>query len=144
MKGNGEPVGAPRVRPIPGRYLHHVWLGAVVAGLSLFAGACGAPSASTAKPPQPTKTKSELSLTCTRVADVLSDGPDPTADPVGYALAQVLPLREISTSDRALKKDLDALASAYETVYKTGNKKGTEAAVAIAGKKVGTICPGAF
>ena len=62
----------------------------------------------------------------------------------GYALAQVLPLRQISTTDSTLDKDITNLASAYETVYKTNGKKGTEAAVNKAGKKLGTICPGAF
>ncbi len=35
--------------------------------------------------------------TCKQVEAVLSDGPDPEADPVGYAQAQILPLREIHT-----------------------------------------------
>jgi hypothetical protein len=107
-----------------------------------LASACGASGAHAAKAPQPSK--AEVALTCTRVADALSDGPDPTADPVGYALAQVLPLRQISTEDRALKSDIDALASAYEAVYKSGGEKGTEAAVDKAGHEVDTICPGAF
>jgi hypothetical protein len=85
-----------------------------------------------------------MAKTCTRLADVLSDGPGPAADPVGYALAQVLPLRQISTTDSTLQKDITNLASAYETVYKTNGKKGTEAAVNKAGKKLDTICPGAF
>jgi hypothetical protein len=88
--------------------------------------------------------KAQISATCTRVADVLSDGPDPTADPVGYALAQIMPLREIKTSVRALRQDIDAMASAYETVYKTNGEKGTEKAVEKAGKELDTICPGAF
>ena len=51
--------------------------------------------------------------TCQRVSAVLSNGPDPDADPVGYAEAQVLPLRQ------------------------------TTEAVAVASKKVDSICPGA-
>jgi hypothetical protein len=82
--------------------------------------------------------------TCQRVADILSDGPDPGVDPVGYALAQVLPLRQVKTTDEALHVDIENLASAYETVYKTNDKKGTEADVNRAGKKIDTICPGAF
>ena len=40
---------------------------------------------------------------CITVSDVLSDGPDPDADPVGYAQAQVLPLEELSISEPALR-----------------------------------------
>lgn len=78
------------------------------------------------------------------MADVLSDGPDPDVDPVGYALAQVLPLRRISTTDITLKKDIDTLASAYETVYKTDDNKSAYDAVDKAGKELDEICPGAF
>jgi hypothetical protein len=106
--------------------------------------ATGVGSAAVAAPVSSPRDKAQLSLTCTRVADVLSDGPDPTVDPVGYALAQVLPLREIKTSDRELGRDIETLASAYETVYKTNGKKGTEAAVDKAGRKLDSICPGAF
>lgn len=75
---------------------------------------------------------------------MLSNGPDPDADPVGYAISQVLPLRQISTTDSTLQKDITNLASDYETVYKTNGKKGTQAAVNKAGKKLDPICPGAF
>ena len=40
---------------------------------------------------------------------MLSNGPDPDADPVGYAQAQILPLREIDTSDANLHQAIDAL-----------------------------------
>jgi hypothetical protein len=113
----------------------------LVIGTSVLATGCGSSAESA---PAPSSAKAQTSATCTRVADVLSDGPDPTADPVGYALAQVLPLREIKTTDRALRRDIDAMASAYETVYKTDGEKGTEKAVEKAGKELDTICPGAF
>jgi nitrogenase subunit NifH len=92
----------------------------------------------------PKTSKAAIAATCQRVSDILSDGPDPDADPVGYALAQVLPLRAVKTTDKALHTDIDNLASAYETVYKTNDKKGTETAVNKAGKKLDGICPGAF
>ncbi len=81
--------------------------------------------------------------TCQRVSAVLSDGPDPDADPVGYAEAQVLPLRQISTSDQALRNAIGQLADAYQEFYNSnGTSKATEA-VAVASKKVDSICPGA-
>src|SRR5580658_9784510 len=36
---------------------------------------------------------------CRQVSAVLADGPDPDSDPVGYAEAQILPLRQVHTSD---------------------------------------------
>ena len=113
----------------------------LVTGTSVLATGCGSSAESAPAPPS---VVAQISATCSRAADVLSDGPDPTADPVGYALAQVLPLRQIKTSDRALMRDIDAVASAYETVYKTNGEKGTEKAVEKAGKELDTICPGAF
>ncbi|HTW06995.1 MAG TPA: hypothetical protein VME46_05785 [Acidimicrobiales bacterium] len=99
----------------------------------------------TTTPTTPAKaTRTGIAASCTRVADVLSDGPDPDADPVGYALAQVLPLRRISTTDITLKKDIDTLASAYETVYKTNDNKSAYDAVDKAGKELDEICPRAF
>jgi hypothetical protein len=97
----------------------------IIVAAPLFAcgvGSIGAASASL-------KSKAPMASTCHRISDVLSDGPDPSVDPVGYALAQVLPLREIKTSVSALHMN---------------DKKGTEKNVNKAGKKVNRICPGAF
>jgi hypothetical protein len=103
---------------------------------------CGS-AASSASPDAGPPPNASLAPTCQRVADVLSDGPDPGVDPVGYALAQVLPLRGIKTSDIMLEKAIDELAAAYERVYKTHAAKGTGAAVTKAGAAVDKICPGA-
>ena len=54
-----------------------------------------------------------------QVSAVLSDGPDLDSDPVGHAEAQILPLRQISAPDCAKE------------------------ALAVASKKLNTICPGA-
>jgi hypothetical protein len=86
---------------------------------------------------------SSLQQDCTNVADVLSDGPDPGADPVGYAQAQVLPLRQLTISDSALRRDVLALADAYQA-YSTGKGAGATAAqVTKAVNAVNSICPGA-
>jgi len=74
---------------------------------------------------------------------VLSDGPDPGADPVGYAEAQVLPLRDIHTSDKALGTAIGDLASAYEQLFTTNGATAAKHAVSEASDKVNAICPGA-
>jgi hypothetical protein len=83
-----------------------------------------------------------LEATCQQVQAVLSDGPDPGADPVGYALAQVLPLRQIHTPQRPLKNAIDALAAAYWTFYKDNGAKAAKRQVALAGKRIDQFCPG--
>jgi hypothetical protein len=82
---------------------------------------------------------------CTAVADVLSDGPDPTADPVGYAQAQVLPLRQLKVTDAPLRAAVTALADAYQA-YSTSTGSANTAAAVQASKAeaaVNAICPGA-
>jgi hypothetical protein len=82
--------------------------------------------------------------TCQQVSAVLSDGPDPDADPVGYAEAQILPLRQISTPDQALHDAIGQLARAYQEFYASnGTSSKAKEAVAAASKKINSICPGA-
>jgi len=82
---------------------------------------------------------------CTAVADVLSDGPDPDADPVGYAEAQVLPLRQLTITDTALRGAVHKLATAYQAYSTSTGAAGTTAALAAskAEAAVNVICPGA-
>lgn len=80
---------------------------------------------------------------CSEVAAVLSDGPDPGADPVGYAEAQILPLRRIHTSDHPLGQAIDRLASAYAAFYRAdGRGAGVKRAVVAAERVVDAECPG--
>jgi hypothetical protein len=79
---------------------------------------------------------------CTAVADVLSDGPDPGADPVGYAEAQVLPLRQLKLTDTKLREVVVKLASAYQ-VYASNGGRSLAARVASEEKVLNAICPGA-
>jgi hypothetical protein len=82
--------------------------------------------------------------TCQRVSAVLSDGPDPDADPVGYAQAQVLPLRHITVASPPLRTVVGQLADAYQQFYTSNGKSaGAKEAVAVATKKLNSICPGA-
>jgi hypothetical protein len=82
--------------------------------------------------------------TCQQVSAVLSDGPDPDADPVGYAEAQIHPLRQINAPDQALRDVIGQLADAYQQVFDSnGTSSKAKEAVAVASKKVDSICPGA-
>jgi hypothetical protein len=81
--------------------------------------------------------------TCRAVAAALSDGPDPSADPVGYAEAQVLPLRHITTSDKPLQSALDTLSSAYASFYKSNGSPAALQRVRAATTSVNSFCPGA-
>jgi hypothetical protein len=82
---------------------------------------------------------------CTAVSDVLSDGPDPDADPVGYAQAQVLPLEQLKLSDATLSQAVHGLAAAYKAFSTTNGAKGTTAAtkVSAAQTALNAICPNA-
>jgi hypothetical protein len=105
----------------------------------LTGSSAGATGAAAKKP-----TKAQIAHTCAQVSDALADGPDPDADPVGHALAQILPLRAIKTTDAPLKKDIATLANAYATFVKENGTKTANKAVNAAGKAVDSICPGAF
>jgi hypothetical protein len=81
---------------------------------------------------------------CERVSAVLSDGPDPDADPVGYAEAQILPLRQLSAPDQALRAAVSQLADAYQKFFASnGKSSNAKEDVAVASKKLNSICPGA-
>ena len=81
---------------------------------------------------------------CRQVSAVLSDGPDPDADPVGYAEAQVLPLRQIHTSDQILSRAISTLAGAYSSYYTAdGASSAAKAALTAAANRINWLCPGA-
>lgn len=132
-KGTSSPARGGRLPT--GRWLCVVGAGAVAAGLLA---ACGSsPGAAQAS------SRSGAGA-CPQVSAVLSDGPDPSADPVGYALAQVLPLRRIdATSDAPLQHAIENLASAYDEFYRDkGVGAAARSAVTRAGKQVDALCPG--
>ncbi len=80
--------------------------------------------------------------TCDQIEAALSDGPDSEADPVGHAQAQILPLREIHTSDGALHRAIDTLAAAYQSFSSTHGSGAAKSAVSTAGKTIEHLCPG--
>jgi hypothetical protein len=111
-----------------------------VAFLALAVAACGSASSQTSSA---VILGSAVQQDCTSVADVLSDGPDPDADPVGYAQAQVLPLRQLSISDASLHRAVLTLSGAYETfsTSSSSTRAASAAAVTKAENEVNKICP---
>jgi hypothetical protein len=115
---------------------------AILGGLALslvvlLACACGSSSSARAS-------ASAVQTSCQQVSAVLSDGPDPNSDPAGYAEAQILPLRQISAPDPALGTAITQLADAYQQFFASnGKSSNAKEAVAVASKKLNSICPGA-
>ncbi|MGO8726357.1 MAG: hypothetical protein ACLQK8_06495 [Streptosporangiaceae bacterium] len=104
--------------------------------------ACSSSAPSTAKGTGSNAAATEN--TCQQVSAVLGDGPDPDADPVGYAEAQVIPLRRISAPDQALRSVISQLAHAYQQFFASnGKSNNAKEAVAVASKKLNSLCPGA-
>jgi len=106
---------------------------------ALLVCACGPAARPAASASASTATESA----CLQVSAVLSDGPDPDADPVGYAEAQIIPLRQISTSSQALGAAIRQLADAYQKFFASNGGSQAKEAVAVASSKVDSICPGA-
>ena len=104
--------------------------------------ACSSSASSAAK--EATSHAAAIENACQQVSAVLSDGPDPDADPVGYAEAQVLPLRRINAPDQALRSVISQLANAYQQFFASnGKSSNSKEAVAVASKKLNSLCPGA-
>ncbi len=82
--------------------------------------------------------------TCAEVQAVLSDGPDPGQDKVGYAEAQILPLRQIHAASPGLRSAISELADAYDRFFATnGQSAAATSAVAAAAARMNRLCPGA-
>jgi iron(III) transport system substrate-binding protein len=111
---------------------------ALVAGLAVVAVTASGASAGTPH------FKAPINAPCQRLTAVLSNGPDPDADPVGYAQAQVLQLRRIKLTDKQLRRSVRELATAYAAYSKSdGKSKPAKAEVKKAVKAVNAICAGA-
>jgi hypothetical protein len=81
---------------------------------------------------------------CQQVSAVLTNGPDPGTDPVGYAEAQVQPLRQIHTSDATVGQAVTALATAYDGYFTTNGKDKTATVTLTAAiSQINKLCPGA-
>ncbi len=115
---------------------------AAFALMVLLVCACSSSAPSTAKATASNAAATEN--TCQQVSAVLSDGPDPAADPVGYAEAQVIPLRRINVPDQALRGAISQLADAYQQFFASnGKSSNAKEAIAVASKKLDSFCPGA-
>jgi hypothetical protein len=118
-------------------------IGLAAIGLAASLAACASPAPKT----QAAAAKASAAArrtTCSQVSAVLSDGPDPDADPVGYAEAQVLPLGQIRTADVPLRAAIGRLAVAYKAFFASdGASSAAKLAVASASKQVDAFCPGA-
>jgi hypothetical protein len=114
--------------------------GTAAAFLALAVAACGSASSQTSSTAAP---GTAVQQDCTTISDVLSDGPDPGADPVGYAQAQVLPLRQLTISDAALHSAVLSLATAFEKFSTSAGAARAAAAlmVAKAEDEVNKTCP---
>lgn len=81
--------------------------------------------------------------TCQQVGDALSDGPDPDSDPVGYAEAQIGPLRAIHASSPTLGQAITTLAGAYSDFYTANGTGPAKTTLNTAIKKINSLCPDA-
>jgi hypothetical protein len=135
---------APRARLTAWVALRRRGLRAAGLGIGLAALALPMVAACTSSSGHPSAQRATLSATCTALGAALSDGPDPTADPVGYAEAQIKPLRALHTPDQALAAAIRDLAAAYARVFASnGASVAAGQAVTVAAGRVNAICPGA-
>lgn len=103
---------------------------------ALVMSACGAAHSRSGSP--------AMASACQQVGAVLADGPDPGSDPVGYAEAQILPLRQLHASEPALRAVIGRLARAYATFFASNGKgAGTAGEVAAASAQLNKLWPGA-
>jgi hypothetical protein len=80
---------------------------------------------------------------CQKVLAVLSDGPDPDADPVGYALSQIARLGQIHTSDHAHAQQLsDLIAADHSLVSTSGGDRAATESVAKDDEHLNKVCAG--
>jgi hypothetical protein len=117
---------------------------ALAAVTSATAAACGSSSSSTTA--SATSSASALSQDCTAVSGVLANGPDSTADSVGYAEAQILPLKQLKLSTAKLQSAVTKLDAAFTAfVAAKSSSTQTQAAVQVTSTEnaVNAICPGA-
>jgi hypothetical protein len=109
--------------------------------------ACSAalvPLAAACSSARPAAAAASTRRTCAQVTAVLSDGPDPGADQVGYAEAQILPLRQVHGSTPALRSAIADLADAYAKFFASNGKSAAATrAVASAAAHMNKLCPGA-
>jgi len=108
--------------------------------------ACGSSGSTAASGTSATSATTATAATqaCQQVSTLLTNGPDPDADPVGYAEAQVLPLRQVHTADATLGQAISTLANAYSGYSAAhGTSKTATATLTAAISRINALCPGA-
>jgi hypothetical protein len=100
----------------------------VVLTCALALSACGSPTA--------------LQSACNKVSAVLSDGPSPQADPVGYAEAQMGPLLLVNAPTKALRSALEDLSAAYVQYFTTNGDAASKRLLSRASEQLSDVCPG--
>lgn len=109
---------------------------AIAVSAATTVSACGSSSSAS-------KGGSSVQQSCTAIGDTLANGPDPSADPVGYAEAQILGLQKLKITDGALNKAVQNLDAAYQA-FSSANGTGPSAVqVTAAQNALNAICPGA-
>ena len=84
-----------------------------------------------------------VAASCQKVVGVLSNGPDPDADPVGYAEAQYHPLAALHLRDTTVNTDAHRLGRAFHAVFTSNGSAVSATALAKAEKVIDRVCPGA-
>jgi hypothetical protein len=80
---------------------------------------------------------------CQKLNAVFSDGPDPDADPVGYALSQILPLTQLRSTDTAAINTIDAVVAADRALVKSnGSDHAATKAIKSGYGELNRACPG--
>jgi hypothetical protein len=111
----------------------------VMLALATMISACG----SSAHPAKTAAAAPAAESTCELVGDALSDGPDPDSDPVGYAEAQIQPLRQIHAASPTLAQAITTLAGAYSSFYTANGTGPAKATLNTAIKRINSLCPDA-
>jgi hypothetical protein len=127
-----------------GTRLAYTALACAALATTVLVSACGSSGHAAASGPAAASGTSAGQQTCQQVDAVLSDGPDPGADPVGYAEAQILPLEQIRASDQTLGTAISTLADAYQSYYAANGTGSTvRSALNTAINRINSLCPGA-
>ena len=80
---------------------------------------------------------------CQQLDGIFSDGPDPGADPVGYALSQIQPLKGLHPSDTSITAALARLIPAdQQLVSSSGADKAAATSIRQADEAINRSCPG--
>ncbi len=136
LVSTSDPLLSWRSRPRPPR--------TVFRGTALALAACSVAVPLLAGCSHDQTPSSAVTKACQQVSAVLSDGPDPKGDPVGYTEAQILPLRQVHTSDPALRSAIGKLAAAYDQFFAhDGKSVAATSAVTAATARMNKLCPGA-